>query len=867
MPKPPAKPASPAKPKPANVAKPATSVAKPFSRVTMPRFVPATKTAKPPVKLATPVTSHPVNTVRPVTTKPGPVTTKPGTVTTKPGIVTTKPGTTTTPGKTTPTPVNVGHAGPATAPARVPPTVLNTVAVAHPQVTPPVNSIRFIDPNFARNIVNLRPPAEGVTRDQIKVPICPAPDVTDEVLFEDPAQPAKKFYLPRYKVVTDHQKYQISFQQNDTGWSFVVNLTKFPAPSVATAASSAQELDHHVAVLVRFSQMIGTQAGAQEELPFQEVTLKGGVLNATLRLDSLQQRDLLYQALSDRTFGTALIVRRAVTVAVQAPVPRPPINIMFRMGGAPQPAPTPSAPLYRQVDRAVDQAVDPKPFVFSPELHKEIFAGVIPSSTGGGLELTRYQVPGSDGQNYTYYQDGARPYVFYYLPNSFKIARRPDGAHEPLISVSFGQAASAEDLKATFSFIAVPYVDPKRLQAAADKLKASITQPLPKGVDGPQFEPLLSAPGKIHFSLSYPGCDTSKGPFELREKASVDLRSGIHDSVQLPLPQFQTLYDALFSPSSLLLTGKVDVELGSDSGEEIPFSARLNDLAGDFLTYTDQPLTDGTAPAVDGSGDPGSDAPSMKDSVTSAIGDAVTGDVQAAVGDIVGGLAGKLFHKGKKDNKKDKKKKGQPSAPPPPPELGVQATLQNIIESPIEIQALDATLVRGQESLPANIDGLDLSQPVQIPPGQQITFNVIPATPVAASSPVHAQYDLSGVHPVPDRDAIWNETLDPTAAESYLTTITVKTPASTFAVPAADATQQIVSLVVDFDSGVSVELNSAKLEAKVDLPHPVVNYVLRKTDAGEYRYKVTRVHAGGDQTRDDDWRPPETTTVLFPAVR
>ena len=74
-------------------------------------------------------------------------------------------------------------------------------------------------------------------------------------------------------------------------------------------------------------------------------------------------------------------------------------------------------------------------------------------------------------------------------------------------------------------------------------------------------------------------------------------------------------------------------------------------------------------------------------------------------------------------------------------------------------------------------------------------------------------------------------------------------------------------MVVDFDSGVSAELNANKLEAKVDLPHPVVNFVLRKADPGEYRYKLTTVLVNGQQTRDSDWRPPETTTVLFPAVR
>jgi hypothetical protein len=131
---------------------------------------------------------------------------------------------------------------------------------------------------------------------------------------------------------------------------------------------------------------------------------------------------------------------------------------------------------------------------------------------------------------------------------------------------------------------------------------------------------------------------------------------------------------------------------------------------------------------------------------------------------------------------------------------------------------------------------------------------------------VHAEYDLSGAYPVPDRDAIWNETVDPTTTASYLTTITVKTPSATFAAPSDDPNRQIVSMVVDFDSGVSAELNASNPEVNVDLPCPVVSYVLRKAGADQYRYKLTIIRADGEQARDPDWRPPETTTVLFPPV-
>jgi hypothetical protein len=817
-PKPPSRPATPARPpaKPPVVTHP-TTPAKPPWRPPL----------KPPVK--PPVITHPTTPAKPPVRPP-----------VKPPV---KPPVVTHP--TTPT---------------KPPVV--TVPV-HPQITPHLND-PIKDPSFNQNVDGLRPQGGGVPRNQIKVPICTSSNVTDEAFFEDPVQPGKKYYLPRYAVASDGQRYQLAFHEetarNESRWALSASLTRFAAPAIASAANSAQEIPHLVAVFLRCNQMIGNQAGAREELAFQ-VTNLGGVLQATLYCTSIQQRDLLYRALTDPALGAALVVRRTAVVATPAPQTFP-----LAMGAAAAmmhgrlPQPRPPEPLFRQVERALEQTVDPNPFVFPPDLHSYIFKGITPASPRP-TELTKLQLPAADGQPHTYYQDATSPYIFYHFPDSFKIARRPDGNHEPLVSARFGQPAPADDLKVTFSFVAAPYVDSARLADAAEKLRSSVSGPLPKGIDGPHFEPLLSAPEKTRFSLAYPGSDTSQGPFEARTKATADLRSGIRDSVTLSLAQFQSVYDALFDPSSLLLTGKVSVALGNDS-VEIPFSGRAYDLAGDLLAYSEESNQGDSAgasgPAV------ASDGRSMTDSVVAAIGDAVSGNVTSAVTDVVGGLASKLIHKIKKDKGKDKKKKGKKESGEP---LEIRSTLQNIIESPVEIQSLPATLVCGQQRLAANIQGLDTSQPVQLASGAQLALTITPADEVAIDGPAHVEYDMSGVHAVPDKEAIWTAVLDPSGTQSYLRAITVKTPASTFSIPAGHAARRIVSVVLDFDGGVSVELNANKVEAKVDLQQPVTNLVLHKDSAGEYRYKVTIIRANGEQNRDADWRPPETTSILFPALQ
>lgn len=740
-------------------------------------------------------------------------------------------------------------------PGKIPPTT------SVPGTQPP---LQHIDPNL---IWGLRPPGQGVPRNEIKVPISPSSNVTDEVFFEDPAQPANKYYVPRYEVASDGQAYQVAFRKegskNDGRWTLVVSLTKSAAPSIAAAAGSARELQHRVAVILRYNQMMGNQAGGREELTFQNATAGNGQVVATLQCASQQQRDVLYHALTDSTLGASLLVRRSITIAV----PSSPIfplamgvaaGIMRRPPMPMPPRPQPQGALFQQVERTLEQEVAPKPFVFPPDT----FEGITPGKASTeNVELTKFEVAGPDGQSHHYYRDGARPYVFYYTPDTFKIARRPDGSHEPLLSVRFGDPAAADDLKVTFSFIAAPYVDPARLTDAADKLKGSMGDGLPKGIDTPQFEPLSTPPDKTRFQLSYPGSDTSHGPFELRDKAKVDLRSGIQDSLNLSLAQFQSLYDALFDPSSLLLTGTVNAQLGSDS-IDVPFAGRAYDLAGDLLAYSEQQLgTDGSEAPRGGD----SEGPSMTDTVVDAIGDAVSGKTTEAVTEVAGAVLKSIFKKKKKD--KEKKQKGKGKKEKAAVQVGVQAGLQNITESSVEIQSLQATLIRGRERLAANIEGLDLSQPLQLAPGDQLNVTVVPADEVKPGGELHVEYDLSGVHAVPDKEAIWNAILDPSGAQNYLMSITVKTPASTFSIPAGHAAQRIISLVVDFESGVSVELNANKLEAKVDLPQPVTDLVLHKENSGSYRYKVNVIRANGEQNRDADWRPPETTAILFPAVQ
>jgi hypothetical protein len=120
---------------------------------------------------------------------------------------------------------------------------------------------------------------------------------------------------------------------------------------------------------------------------------------------------------------------------------------------------------------------------------------------------------------------------------------------------------------------------------------------------------------------------------------------------------------------------------------------------------------------------------------------------------------------------------------------------------------------------------------------------------------------LDDVEVVADKEAIFNAILDPSAAGTYLRAITVKTFKQKFDPPVNDPNNQIISLIVDFESGDSVDLNADNLQQVVNLRTPVSDYVLRKVDLGQYRYKLRTVRLSGI-TEDPDWKTDNRSLLL-----
>jgi hypothetical protein len=783
-----------------------------------------------------------------------------------------------------------------------------------------------VSPEIINAIAQFQLASDGVPRDQIRVPISPVPEVTDQVLFESAADPTKKFYVPRYVLgehnVSGQEQFRIALEQSGQGGTLSLHLDKVVPLQLRDLVqkTGAMEIDHAVSVVLQYH-LVGNSSDVQKAMKFDEAINEEGGLRVTLNLASLTEVYQVYQAMTTINYNASLVVSRVLAVAIPVPptgnvissatgtlrgtwlfnfdtgaevsskadvwwdqqtdvirsmnpqgnarivnlgvinfdavtadqlrtlnygiTPIPgnndasnqlvngdvfavltnagnyakvqvlsygyninlhwvtyhfasPVIISFNPGllgtdfttinpvlrplsggGGPVPVPQPTV-LYREVVRTLDDVVEPNPFVFpsAPYIFRNI-------TTGSGQEfgLTRQTIAWK-GQPYNYYQDQAQLYRFYYLPDSFKVARRQESPHYPLMKVRFTTPdGNLQNIQVTLEYIALAFVDPNRLIAAAKSLTLPPNITLPPNVTGPQLEPLLVGPNAIKFNITLPSAATPSGA------TRVDLQ-GIVDQQTMSLQDFRSVYDALFGGSIVLFQGNVMVNLGNDQNkqeEQIPFIARMNDLLGEIFDYKEAPDTASN---------------------------------------------------------------------------GLQVTLQNAIESPIKINRLEATLQRGQAPVPGLIQGLNLSTPLTLQLKETKAFVVAPSAQINGTAPLQAEFDLSGVEVLPDKDAIWKVVLA-SILPTYAKSIHVQTVADVFQTQNPD-TKTIRFIVVDFETGESVELGPDKLDVPVELHLPIDDYILGHLDQGQYRYRVTVIRNGGKFK--DDHLTTDSTKFLFPNV-
>ncbi|MBI1180091.1 MAG: hypothetical protein GC201_05995 [Alphaproteobacteria bacterium] len=712
-----------------------------------------------------------------------------------------------------------------------------TTTLAQARLRTAVQPVAKANPRLALQLARIRPHIvdvidkanEGDTRDKLEVPISPVPEPADTVLFEDPADAAKKYYLPRYRLREAGGRYEIGVTAaQDGGWLLKAGLERFPAPELGNGAQGAAPLPHELALFFRYG--AGPSNAIEKRVDFTEVAEdpKGVTVSATL---TLSERDALLFALQTPAASPSLVVRRAITVAVRDPAPAKPTDAPVLVRDrriALQPAvaasvaraqpiraarpqllratvmpltvqvdsgfdfsrlpdqPTP-AETYHTVQRALDDAADPEPFVLDPRLHPYLYDGAATGGTAAAADFRRitvaYPQGGSDARFHAYFQDRGEPWVFYYLPDSFKLARRDTAPFLPQMVVRIAaKDGDMENAQVTVDYVVEPWIDDARLDAAHDALAREIPAATARQTE-PELRPLQA---KASLKLWVPG--PSGSILADQPDVAIDLANGFVDSLTVKLEAFRQLYGAAYSrDATTLFSGQVMVETGLSSPESVPVEIRFADTHGDLFTFTEQPAGSDGAMAV---------------------------------------------------------------------------TMQNAIESPVRINALPVRIRRGDQDVPAAIDGLALDPPPEVAPGATVSFTVRPGAPLGGDGDLDAVFDLSDVEILPEPDKILPLISDTSVPAEYERQIDVMTMPELLG-DAAEPTS-IILINAEFKGSGNLKLSRDQTQGVAQVRLPLMDLLLGRDTQGTYRFRQQIVRRNGSQTVDPDWREADFSLLVLP---
>ncbi len=219
------------------------------------------------------------------------------------------------------------------------------------------------------------------------------------------------------------------------------------------------------------------------------------------------------------------------------------------------------------------QRINPSPFIFNTDLHPYIFDSFTPVRGVGGID--RHRVAWNN-RHHTYFQDTSNPNIVYYFPDSFKVLRSNDFPRGPLLTIRVtADDDNVENSDVEMDYIVGPYVDNLRLAAARMALNLNF-EPSREI----EFQPFITS--DVRFFADFPGIEREE---DFRDNAGMILLDGYLDSLQMKLPQFNNMFDALSQTIATQFMGNVEVDVPDYPTEIIPFRAHLADLAGEYFRY------------------------------------------------------------------------------------------------------------------------------------------------------------------------------------------------------------------------------------------------------------------------------------------
>ncbi|QWP76955.1 hypothetical protein J5226_00665 [Lysobacter sp. K5869] len=253
----------------------------------------------------------------------------------------------------------------------------------------------------------------------------------------------------------------------------------------------------------------------------------------------------------------------------------------------PEPQPEPEPPAPEQRFDVSNQSQDCSiALLFEPALHPYLY----PAGSATGPRAPRWTVhslrfPADTGRAHAYFQDLNDPARIYYLPDSFKLARRSDAPHAPALVFQVDQGSNAEQVMVDLTCEVRPVTDGERLLAArtalADKVPVTAANPTR------EFElRLLRATSTLQMALLRNGAVRSE-----TVPATIDWDNGFTVNERFEFKDFQDVFGVLMAAggASNLLQGSVVVASGVNENVTVPVKLNFADMEGELFRSIETP--------------------------------------------------------------------------------------------------------------------------------------------------------------------------------------------------------------------------------------------------------------------------------------
>jgi hypothetical protein len=194
---------------------------------------------------------------------------------------------------------------------------------------------------------------------------------------------------------------------------------------------------------------------------------------------------------------------------------------------------------------------------------------------------------------------------------------------------------------------------------------------------------------------------------------------------------------------------------------------------------------------------------------------------------------------------------------------GTKVRLRNGTESALRIRKLPVRLMRDGAFVDARVEGLDLSQPLEMQPGQSVEFRAFPTMPLPGEGPADAVFDLGEVDILAQPDLVLPVVSDTSVPAEYVRAVEVMTLSELMEADSPDG--PILLINVEFRTGQAVRLSKETQSAVAAVKLPLVNLLLGKDAQGAYDFRQQVIRRSG-QTVDREWRKADYGVLVVPVT-